>query len=109
MKTLSLVRIFALSACLVLPSLATAQSPDETADAAGPRGRGHHKYLANLSPAERQELRAAHKRAKQDPSYKAAKAQMRQARQAMRAALLRVDPNVQPILDKMPEGHGKRG
>lgn len=109
MKNLSLVRILALSAVLVLPSLAVAQSPDDTADAAGPGGRGRHQYLANLTPAERQELRAAHKKAKQDPAYQAARAKMREARQAMKAALLKVDPNIQPILNKMPEGHGSRG
>ena len=109
MKNLSLVRILALSAVLVLPSLAVAQNPDDPADTAGPGGRGRHQYMANLTPAERQELRAAHKKAKQDPAYQAAKVQMRQARQAMRAALIKADPNVQPILSKMPEGHGNRG
>ena len=108
MKILSLVRIFALSACLVLPSLAFAQAPDDTIDGGG-RGRGHHKHMANLTPAGREELKAAHQKAKHDPAYQAAKAQMRQARQAMKAALLKADPNLQPILDKMPEGHGRRG
>jgi hypothetical protein len=98
----------ALGAVLVLPPLAVAQdNEDATAPATAPAGRGGHRqpaYLANLSPAERKELRAAKMKAKQDPSYQAAKTQMRQAREAMRAALLKADPAIQPILNKIPEG-----
>lgn len=97
----------ALSALIALPSLAVAQNPDDTVTTAAVKGRGGHRehaYLANLTPAEREELRAAHAKAKQDPAYQAAKTQMRAARQAMKAALLRADPNIQPILNKIPEG-----
>jgi hypothetical protein len=107
MKILSLVRTVALSAIIALPSLAWAQSPGDTEAPAAANGRGGHRqhaYLANLTPTERQELRTAHKKAKQDPSYQAAKTRLREARQAMRAALLKADPNIQPILNKMPEG-----
>ncbi len=87
-----------------------AQSPnDDTAAAAGHGRRGHHKHLANLTPTERQELKAAHKKAKQDPAYQAAREKLRQAHQEMRAALLKADPNIQSILNKLPEGHGRRG
>ncbi len=104
---LSLVRTVALSALIALPSLAVAQNPDDDAGSAAAGGRGHrsHKFLANLSPAERKELHAAHAKAKQDPAYQAAKAKLREAREAMRAALLKADPNIQPILNKMPQGH----
>jgi Spy/CpxP family protein refolding chaperone len=110
MKILSLVRVLALSAVIVLPPLAVAQNADEdtSAPAAGRGGRGHHKYLANLTPAERKELKAAKAKAKQDPSYQAAKVKMREAREAMRAALLKADPAIQPILNKIPEGGHQR-
>ncbi|HZR77786.1 MAG TPA: hypothetical protein VFA58_01180 [Chthoniobacterales bacterium] len=107
MKILSLVGITTLSAFALLSPLAVAQNPDDTGAPAAAQGRGGHRghaSLANLTPAERQELRAAHKKAKQDPAYQAAKAKLREARQAMRAALLKADPNIQPILNKMPEG-----
>ncbi len=99
----------ALSAFIALPSLAVAQDADDaTAPAAAVKGHGghsHHANLANLTPAERKELRAAHAKAKQDPAYQAAKTRMREAREAMRAALLKADPNIQPILNKIPQGH----
>lgn len=102
----------ALGAVLVLPPLAVAQDNEDTAaPATAPAGRGgqrQHPYLANLSPAERKELRAAKMKAKQDPSYQAAKTQMRAAREAMRAALLKADPSIQPILNKIPEGGRNR-
>jgi Spy/CpxP family protein refolding chaperone len=108
MKIPSLVGIVALSALTLLPPLAVAQEPDDAGAPAAVQGRGgrHHNkaYLANLTPAERKELRAAHKKAKQDPAYQAAKTRMREAHQAMRAALLKADPNIQPILNKMPQG-----
>ena len=98
----------ALGAVIVLPPLAVAQdNEDAPAPATAPAGRGGHRqhaYLANLSPAERKELRAAKMKAKQDPSYQAARTQMRQARETMRAALLKADPSIQPILNKIPEG-----
>jgi membrane protein involved in colicin uptake len=95
----------ALGAVLVLPPLAVAQDTENDAAPAARGGHRQHAYLANLSPAERKELRAAHAKAKQDPSYQAAKAKLREAREAMRAALLKADPNIQPILNKMPQGH----
>ena len=72
-------------------------------------GKGwHHNQqgrLANLSPAERQELEAARQKAMQDPIVQAAHEKMEQARQAFQnaidAAMLKADPSIQPILDKM--------
>jgi hypothetical protein len=43
-------------------------------------------------------------KAKQDPAYQAAKTKMHEAREAMHAALLKADPAIQPILNKIPEG-----
>jgi len=85
-----------------------AQDDDEQ----GKRGRRWEQRLANLSPEERQKFEAARQKAMQDPSVQAAHDKMRQAHQefqdAMRAAMLKADPSIQPILNKMPAGH-RRG
>ena len=72
---------------------------------------GRHRWeqrLANLSTEERQKLQAAHQKAMQDPAVQAAHDKMREAhkefRDAMRAAMLKADPSVQPILNKIPSG-----
>lgn len=67
--------------------------------------------MANLSVEERAKLREAHQKAMADPALQAAKDRARQARRelrdARRAAMLRVDPTIQPILDKMPARQGR--
>jgi len=59
----------------------------------------------NLTEDERTRLRAAHQKAMQDPVLQAARDKMRQAqrefREMLRPALLKADPSVQPILDKL--------
>lgn len=76
------------------------------------RGRRWEQRLANLSPDERQKLQAARLKAMQDPAVQAAHDKMREAhkqfRDAMRAAMLKADPSVQPILDKIP-AENRRG
>jgi hypothetical protein len=62
--------------------------------------------MANLSPAEMAQLKAAHDKAiTQDPTLnqkmKAAHDAMESARQAMHDAMIKVDPSVEPILEKM--------
>ena len=76
-----------------------------------PRGQGRHhrtERLANLPPEERQKLKTAHDKAMQDPALRAAHDKLQQARKefrdSMRAAMLKADPTIQPILDKMPKG-----
>ncbi len=82
-------------------------------DAQGPGWHGKHgrhgehgRFLANLSVEERAKLRAAQQKAMADPALQAAKDRMRQARRefrdSRRAAMLRADPSIQPILDKIP-------
>jgi hypothetical protein len=48
----------------------------------------------------------------QDPAVRAAQVRMRQAhrefRDAMRASMLKADPNIQPVLNKIPEGRARR-
>jgi hypothetical protein len=59
----------------------------------------------NLTEDERTRLRAAHQKAMQDPALQAARDKMRQAqrefREMLRPALLKADPSVEPILDKL--------
>ena len=60
---------------------------------------------ANLSEEDRAKLRAAHEKAMADPAVQAARERLRQARrefrELMRPALLKADPSIQPILDKL--------
>ena len=106
MKSLITISILALALQFV-PAI-RAQDDDEQ----GKRGRRWEQRLANLSPEERQKFEAARQKAMQDPSVQAAHDKMRQAHQefqdAMRAAMLKADPSIQPILNKMPAGH-RRG
>ena len=61
--------------------------------------------LANLTEEERGRLRAAYQKALSDPAVLAAREKLRQARrefrELMRPALLKADPSVQAILDKV--------
>ena len=60
---------------------------------------------ANLSEEDRAKLRAAHQKAMADPAVQAARDRLRQARrefrELMRPAMLKADPSIQPILDKL--------
>jgi hypothetical protein len=109
MKTYSLVAV--LTACLTLllsPSV-LAQSPD---DAQGGRGAHWRQRLANLSSGEREQFKTAHLKAVQDPEVRAAQVRLRQAqreyRERMRAAMLKADPAITPVLDKLPQGRAHR-
>ena len=68
--------------------------------------RGHGRFLASLTADERAKFKAAHKQAMADPAVQAAKNRRQQAakdfRDLKRAAMLRADPSIQPILDKIP-------
>jgi hypothetical protein len=61
--------------------------------------------LANLTEDERARLRGAYQKALQDPAVQTAREKMKQARrefrEVMRPALLKADPSVQPILEKL--------
>lgn len=76
----------------------------------GDKARGR---LAVLTPEERQKLKEAHRKAKNDPAVKSAEATRETDRRgyhrAMRDAMLRADPSVAPILEKMRENRpGKK-
>jgi Spy/CpxP family protein refolding chaperone len=63
------------------------------------------RLLANLTEDERARLRAAHQKALTDPAVQAAREKLKQARrefrEVLRPALLKADPSIQPILDKL--------
>jgi hypothetical protein len=104
MKIKSLVTISILGALIQSAPIASGQDSKQP-------GKGwrhnHEERLANLSPEERQKVEAAHQKAMQDPAVQAAHEKMRQARkdfeETMHAAMLKADPSIQAILDKMPK------
>jgi hypothetical protein len=72
--------------------------------------------MANLSEAERAQMKAAHDKAIQqnpelDQKIKAAHQAMEEARKSMHDAMVAVDPSIEPILAKMmpPKWGGKYG
>jgi hypothetical protein len=69
-------------------------------------------HWASLNEEERSKLNAAYHRAMVDPAVRAARDKLRQARrefrEVVRPALLKADPSVQPILEKVrPERPGR--
>ena len=74
--------------------------------------RRWEQRLANLSPEERQKLQPAREKAMQDPAVQAAHDKMRQAhkdfRDAMHAVMLKADPSILPILNKIPVAESPR-
>jgi len=116
---------------LMIPLLAAmplgAQNTNVASDSLSVQGsekRGHHKKekaLANLSDAERQQLKAAMKKIKQDPQWVNARqavkdAQTKEARTEAKTAsrqlrhdlLLKADPSLAPILEKIKPGKGNQ-
>ena len=109
---------------LLVPALAClSQFAPNTAAQPPPRDRADRPFRrfqderrarwANLNDEERARLRAAHEKAMQDPAVQAAREKLRQARrefrEVLRPALLKADPSIQPILDKMrPEKPDKQ-
>jgi len=110
MNIKSLVTVSILIGTLQLSPIVFGQDTD--ASARGHGGRWQQR-LANLSPQEREKLKAARQQAMQDASVQAAHEKMRQAQKefvdSMHAAMLKADPSIQPILDKIPRaGRGDR-
>ena len=91
------------------PSL-RAQSPDRPERPF--RQNERRARWANLTDDERGRLRAAHQKAMADPAVQAARERMRQARREFREilqpALLKADPSLQPILDKLHADKSER-
>jgi Spy/CpxP family protein refolding chaperone len=94
---------------LVASSLAPTafpQPPQSSADKPLKHSRAQrHACWAKLTEDERAKLRAAHQKAMADPSVKAAHERLKQARREFRdvmgPAMLRADPSIQPLLDKL--------
>jgi Spy/CpxP family protein refolding chaperone len=84
------------------PNILAQQPPDKSVR---PVQNERRARWANLTEEERGKLRAAHQKAIADPAVRAAQEKLRQARrefrEVMRPALLKADPSVQPILDKL--------
>jgi hypothetical protein len=86
----------------VVPSV-FAQPPTELSNETKPH---RPEPFANLSAEERQKFESARHQAMQDPAVRSARDKMRQAHrefnEALRATILKNDPSMKPILDKMP-------
>ncbi len=106
-------------ACLLVPALAcvsqfapnaNAQPPDQPDRSSRNERRAR---WTNLTEDERSRLRAAHEKAMADPAIQAAREKFRQARrefrEILRPALLKADPTIQPILDKLRAERADRG
>jgi hypothetical protein len=102
MRIKSVVTMSILATALSFAPMIFGQDEDQ------PMGRKGHwqQGLSNLSPDERQKLQAARQTAMQDPAVQAAHDKMRATHKefhdAMRAAMLKADPSIQPILNKIP-------
>jgi hypothetical protein len=103
MKPNFLLLVPALAVALqFVPAVAFAQPPDKPFR---PFQNERRARWANLSEEDRAKLKAAHQKALEDPAVRAAQEKLRQARrefrQVMRPAMLRADPSVQAILDRL--------
>lgn len=100
----------AVAAPATTPSVSAPAKSAETAEEEE-GGKMRERYMA-LTPEEKTKIRAANKAARQDPAVKAAEATRatdKQAyRQALRAAMLKADPSVEPILEKMRDAKTKK-
>jgi len=98
----SFLLVPALVLILQFGPVALAQSPDKPGRQFWQERRAR---WAGLNEEERARLRAAHQKALEDPAVRAAQDRMKQARrefrEIMRPAMLKADPSIQPILDKM--------
>lgn len=68
-------------------------------------GRFAERLMGNLPPAEQEKLKAAREKAMKDPKVQAAFEDMRatakESHETLHAALLKADPSLQTVLDKM--------
>ncbi len=104
--------IAALSLCLTAP--VWAQSDDSSSGSTPPPPSDHHWGGAKLTPEERTELKTAHETAlKDNPDLATEEKSLRDEQKAfmqkMHDAMVKADPNVEPILAKMEAGHHHHG
>ena len=123
MKTTPLATLLMIPLFGVMPLMAQSTPSDPTPACSPAFGHGRHprKDLANLTEAERQQLKAAMKQIKDDPQLVASReavkeAQTKEARMAAKQEnrkirhdlLLKADPSLAPILAKIhPEKSAK--
>ena len=97
---------------LLVPALAAALQFAPTVLAQSPADKPARQFQmerrarwASLNNEERSKLKAAHQKAMDDPAVRAARDKLKQARrefrEVLRPAILKADPSVQPILEKM--------
>lgn len=99
------------STLLLVPALAALLQFAPAAFAQPPPDRPNRPFAerrarwANLSEEDRAKLRAAHQKAMADPAVRAAQERLKQARrefrEVMRPAMLKADPSIQAIFDKL--------
>jgi hypothetical protein len=116
MRMKSLIIISVLAAALQIAPVAFTQGGGGRQKGGG-GGGGERAGMANLTSDERQKVMNARRTAMQDPSVSSAKEKMTAAgkefHDALNAAMLKADPSLKPILDKMPKrearSHGQAG
>jgi hypothetical protein len=108
MRIKALITMSTVAAVLQFSPVVCGQDADKPAS----RGRWDQR-LSNLSPEERQKVQTARQKAMQDPSVQAAYDKMRAAHQefrdAMHAAMLKADPSIESILNKVPAPRHRGG
>ena len=110
MRMKSLLIISILAAALQIAPIAYTQGGGGRQRGGGAGGGGGQ--MGNLTPEERQKVMNARKSAMQDPSVSSARQKLQAAQKefhdALDAAMLKADPSLKPVLDKMPKGHEGR-
>jgi hypothetical protein len=103
MRTRALALIAgAVSACLLVQFVPAQDTVEKDTHHGGLK-----KWIDLLPGGEQVKLKAVHALAMEDPAVRAADEKRKQTEKEfqdiLRAAMLKIDPTVQPILDKMPE------
>lgn len=126
-RTLLILTLGALVACPVTLMAEDANTPPPPPPEGGPGGH-HHDKMAGLSEAERAELKKAHDAAiaadptlaTEEQSLKAGmtpgqppsdeqREKMHAFREKMDAAMIKADPAVAPIIEKLKKNHKEHG
>jgi hypothetical protein len=111
----TLLFILTLGALQLVP-IAKSQPPSSDNTTTSEKSSRHSKMererrarWASLTEVERAKIRAAHQQAMADPVVQAAHERLKQARkefrEIMRPAMLRADPSIQPLLEKLCPEH----
>lgn len=119
MKTPQITTLLMIPLFGVMPLMAQSTPPNPTPACSPVSGNGRHakKDLANLTDAERQQLKAAMKQIKNDPQLVASREAVKEAqtkearvlamqenRKIRHDLLLKTDPSLAPILAKIRPG-----